>query len=446
MDKNAMMKKLTREAFEKGAFSGSWLYAENGEIVSKGAIGFCDPAGVIPVREDTLFDIGSVSKPMTATAIMLLVRDGLLTLDDAITDHFPEIPYTGVKIRHLLTHTSGLPDYIPYFMSLITEGGGIPDNSAVLPFLKDCGEPAHFAPGDGWEYCNTGYALLAMLTEKLSGMPFSEFLKKRVFEPSGMTNTLLIHRIKDGLTIENLALGQVFEDGEWKLAEQSRWKDVVAGMDGTDGAGYVKSSILDLYAWDRALRSCSLLTEEEQETMTEPVRLNNGEIGNGYGFGWGLMPDDDGNIVAFHTGYLPGYTALIKRWLDRDAVLITLCDRDHTDARAYNGFVTGLDAIISGEEPKPLIALEDIAISEPDRTNWESFCGRYEMNDEDLVIEEVMLKDGELFASVLDDLGGKEIVKLYPLGDNVFGRKAGMAKLTFREGVMMINDLPCKKL
>ncbi|MBQ1684820.1 MAG: hypothetical protein II072_04875, partial [Clostridia bacterium] len=113
---------------------------------------------------------------------------------------------------------------------------------------------------------------------------------------------------------------------------------------------------------------------------------------------------------------------------------------------AYNGFVTGLDAIISGEEPKPLIALEDIAISEPVRTNWESFCGRYEMNDEDLMIEEVMLKDGELFASVLDELGGKEIVRLYPLGDNVFGRKAGMAKLTFRDGVMMINDLPCKKL
>ena len=127
-------------------------------------------------------------------------------------------------------------------------------------------------------------------------------------------------------------------------------------------------------------------------------------------------------------------------------MLITLCDRDQTDARAYNGFVTGLDAIIRGEEPEPLTALEDIAIAEPDRTNWESFCGKYEMNDEDLMIEEVFLKDGELFAAVLDELGGKDIVRLYPIGDNVFSRKAGMAKLTFRDGVMMINDLPSKKL
>ena len=112
MDKKTLMESLAREAHEKGGFNGAWLYAEHGEIVSKGAMGFRDPDNTLPIQEDTIFQLASVSKQFTATAVMLLLREGLLCLEDKITKYFPELTaYEGVTVRHLLTHTGGVPDY-----------------------------------------------------------------------------------------------------------------------------------------------------------------------------------------------------------------------------------------------------------------------------------------------------------------------------------------------
>ena len=112
MDKNTMMQNLARALNEKDCFNGAWLYAERGEIVSKGVLGFRDPENTLPITEDTIFQLASVSKTFTASAVMLLVREGKLGLEDRITKFFPELAaYEGVTIRHLLTHTSGIPDY-----------------------------------------------------------------------------------------------------------------------------------------------------------------------------------------------------------------------------------------------------------------------------------------------------------------------------------------------
>ena len=110
MNKKTKMEKLARKAYENGAFNGTWLYAENGEMISKGAFGFRDADNKLPMEEDTIFEMASVTKIFTATAIMLLAREGKLSLDDEYAEYFPDYPYAGVKIRHLLTHTSGMPD------------------------------------------------------------------------------------------------------------------------------------------------------------------------------------------------------------------------------------------------------------------------------------------------------------------------------------------------
>ena len=110
MDKNTMMNNLARAACEKGAFNGVWLYAENGVIVSKGACGFRDAENKLPMEEDTIFEMASVTKMFTGTAVMLLVREGKLDLDDEYRKYYPDYPYAGVTVRHLLTHTSGMPD------------------------------------------------------------------------------------------------------------------------------------------------------------------------------------------------------------------------------------------------------------------------------------------------------------------------------------------------
>ncbi|MBQ7754770.1 MAG: beta-lactamase family protein, partial [Clostridia bacterium] len=111
MDKHNLMKELACALNEKDCFNGAWLYAEHGEIVSKGALGFRDPENTLPITEDTIFQLASVTKQFTAAAVMLTVRQGLLSLDDEITKYFPELPYPGVTVRHLLSHTSGIPDY-----------------------------------------------------------------------------------------------------------------------------------------------------------------------------------------------------------------------------------------------------------------------------------------------------------------------------------------------
>ena len=144
MEKKESMEKLAHAAYERAGFNGVWLYAEKGEIVSKGAVGFRDPENTQPMREDSIFDIASISKQFTAAGIMLLRRRGLLSLDDEITKYFPKIPYQGITIRHLLTHTSGFSDYDDEIERIFEEEGVIPDNGVILRIRRvkgNAGDP-----------------------------------------------------------------------------------------------------------------------------------------------------------------------------------------------------------------------------------------------------------------------------------------------------------------
>ena len=206
MDKKTMIESLVRDAHEKGGFTGTWLYAENGEIVSKGAVGFRDAENTIPLREDSIFDIASVSKQFTAAAIMLLRRRGLLSLDDEVSRFFPEITYPGLTIRRLMNHTGGLDDYDDEMRALWETEGRIPDNSAIIRILADNKPELLFAPGEQFSYSNSGYWLLAEIIEKAAGIEFEDFLKREIFEPAGLEHTRVIHPVKTGEHIENLAV------------------------------------------------------------------------------------------------------------------------------------------------------------------------------------------------------------------------------------------------
>ncbi|MBQ3900532.1 MAG: beta-lactamase family protein [Clostridia bacterium] len=150
IDKNTAMEKLARDACERGCFTRTWLYAEKGEIVSKGAVGFRDTADTLPVEEDTIFQLASVTKQFTAAAVMLLVRKGMLRLEDEITDLFPELgAYKGVTIRHLLTHTGGVPDYFEdedWFIKIWKEEKRVPGSGEILNFLCETELKPPFTP------------------------------------------------------------------------------------------------------------------------------------------------------------------------------------------------------------------------------------------------------------------------------------------------------------
>ena len=458
MDKHTMMENLARESHEKGGFNGAWLYAENGGIVSKGCMGFRDPEDTLPVTEDTIFQLASVSKQFTATAVMLLIRQGLLRLEDRITEFFPELTaYKDVTVRHLLNHTGGVPDYFDdedWFINIWKEEHRVPSNDEILRFLCETKLKPSFAPGEKLEYSNTGYNLLALLVERLSGVPYEEFLQKNIFEPAGMSSTRCCHVRRDGVPFENYAQATVFENGKYVADVDSEEDSEVVAFDGLNGDDYVYTNIFDMFTWDRALREGKVLSAEEQQLMYTPGKLNNGENavydeddGLGYGFGWGIGHDEKLGLVVSHSGGMPGVVTWYERFIDADRVLVFLINRYPEDYRALIGFYNGIQKIARDKEADPVRTIEEITILNPDKSRWESFCGKYEHpEDADFIVDEVFMKDGDLHAKALDEDGDEFEFMLYPIGEDEFGRKGGMLNLKFGDGCLMFDDLTCKKL
>ena len=457
MDKKAMMEKLARDAYERGSFNGTWLYAENGIIVSKGAFGFRDAENKLSMREDTIFEMASVTKMFTATAVMLLVREGKLGLDDEYSKYFPDYPYPGVTVRHLLTHTSGMPDDFEtgtWVCPAWENEKRIPPCSEILRFICASGEEASHAPGEVFRYTDIGYCLLANLVEKLSRVPFEVFLKKNILEPAGMKDSGIFHTRRDGRPSDRFARNMVLEDdGSYVPSDLSEeTASYVVGSDGLNGCDYLYTTIFDMLAWDRALREEKVLTREEQMIMYTPVKLNSGEDfadedGEGYGFGWGIANDEKHGLIVSHSGGMPGLNTWFGHFVDEDRTLVILNCRDFSDVRAFVSFWDGMRAIAMDEEAEPVTSIEEIAVKDPDKFRWESFCGKYEHHEgAGFIVDEVFIKDGELYANAIDDEGSNLSFRLYSIGENEFGRKRGMLKLRFGEGCLVFDDITCKKI
>ncbi|MBQ1404833.1 MAG: beta-lactamase family protein, partial [Oscillospiraceae bacterium] len=313
----------------------------------------------------------------------------------------------------------------------------------------------YFAPGEGLQYSNTGYNLLSLLVERLSGVPYEEFLQQNIFEPAGMTATRCCHIRRDGVPFENYARASVFENGKYVAdVDSAAYGDVVA-FDGLNGDDYVYTNIFDMRKWDQALREGKVLTPEEQNLMYTPGKLGSGEdavydefkgMTLGYGFGWGTGRDKALGRIVSHSGGMPGVATWFERFLDADRVLVILSNRDAEDYRAFAGFWNGLQMIARDREPEPIRTIEEIAVKDPDKSKWENYCGKYEHpEDADFIVDEVFWKDGELHARAIDDDGIEMTFRLYPIGEDEFGRKGGMLKLKFGEGCLMFDDYTCKK-
>ncbi len=459
MDTKTIMENLAREAYERGVFNGLWLYAENGEIVSKGAYGFRDTEDKLPMQEDSIFQLASITKQFTATAVMLLLRQGLLRLDDKVTKYCPELTaYPEATIRHLLTHTSGMPDIdeTEWLNQLWLKEKKIYPNSIILRYLTESGDGPCFAPGEAFEYSNTGYCVLAEIVERVSGVPFELFLKQNIFEPAGMKDTAVWHTRRDGVPSDRFVTNLVLEDGRYIRPGDSRRMGNYFEVpeDGLNGLDFVYTTIFDMLKWDRALRGETVLTREEQRLMFTPGKLNNGEDivydedeGMSYGLGWGIMNDPDLGFIVAHSGGQPGLGTWFERSVDTDRAFVFANTREYEDARAYWSFAYGMIAASRGQEPEPIVGIEDLTVKDPDKSNWESWCGKYEHpEDHDFAIDEVFLKDRELWAHAFDEERGELTFRLYPIGENTFGRKGGYLELKFGDGCVMFDDFTCKKL
>jgi CubicO group peptidase (beta-lactamase class C family) len=293
------------------------LVSRNAEPVRAQGFGFSNVELQVPVKPETLFQSGSVGKQFAATAIMMLVEEGKLGLDDSITKYFPDAPasWKPVTVRHLLSHTGGFRDY--------------PKN---FDFRKDYGEdellkiveaiPLAFPPGTNWSYSNLGYLTLGILIHRVTGTFYGDVLQARIFRPLGMQTTRII---SEADIIPNRSAGYRLVKGELKNQE---WVSPVLN---TTADGSLYFSILDLAKWDTALYTEKLLKRSSLDQMWTVVKLNNGQPNSGdYGFGWDVE-NVHGHRVIGHGGAWQGFKTHISRYVDDKLTVVVLANLAEAD-------------------------------------------------------------------------------------------------------------------
>lgn len=303
------------------------LVAREGRIVKAQGYGFANIELQVPVKPETVFQSGSVGKQFTATAVMMLVEEGKIRLDDPITNYFRDAPpsWSQVTVRELLSHTAGFTDY--------------PDN---FNFRKDytedqlfkviAGIPLAFPPGTKYSYSNLGYATLGILIHRVTGKFYGDFLQEKIFQPLGMTATRVM---SEADIIPNRAAGYRLVKGELKNQE---W---VAPTVNTTADGSLYFSILDLAKWDAALYTEKLLKRSSLEQMWTPAKLRNGEPNSDhYGFGWSIE-SVRGHRVLDHDGGWQGFETHISRYVDDKLTVVVLTNLGDADPGRITGHVAG---------------------------------------------------------------------------------------------------------
>ncbi len=293
------------------------LVACNGKTIRAQGYGLANLEHQVPVKPETVFESGSVGKQFAATALMMLVEDGKISLDNPLTRFFPDAPasWKSVKVRHLLSHTAGFTDY--------------PDK---FDFRKDYSEedllkiiysiPLAFPAGSSWSYSNLGYATLGILIHRVTGKFYGDVLQERIFRPLGMRTTRII---SEEDIVANRAAGYRLVKGEWKNQE---W---VAPKVNTTADGSLYFSILDLAKWDAALYTEKLLKRGDLALMWTPVLLNDGTRNSGnYGFAW-VSTVEDGHRVVKHGGSWQGFKTHISRYVDDKLSIVVLANLAEAD-------------------------------------------------------------------------------------------------------------------
>ncbi|CAH0122636.1 Penicillin-binding protein 4* [Paenibacillus sp. CECT 9249] len=418
---------------EQGIVNGAFLAAEKGEVLLETAAGLADFRTGRPLTADTIFELASLSKPITALGIARLRQTGKVDFDDPVAKWIPELPYPGITIRHLLEHTSGLPDY----MELLIEHWDrsvIATNQDVLNMLVKHQPDPEFPPNEGWSYSNTGYVMLAILMERISGKTFADYMKEQVFSPLGMNSTSVYNRRWEGRTIPNYAFGFVYnmEDSAYVLPDTVKETEYVIFLDGIQGDGTVNSNLRDLLRLDRALYSDDFLEGSLRDELFAPVRLNNGETFP-YGLGWIVEEKEGLGKIVSHTGGWPGYATVMKRYLDQDMTLIVLQNAEK-EMRYSQQVIDALEHILCDEDyemPQPPVEREIVHV-EP--SVYEHYVGTYMLksaadNGESMQVE-VTVEDERLYIRLENGIS----LPLLPLNQARFFIQQATAEVEFIRG------------
>jgi CubicO group peptidase (beta-lactamase class C family) len=298
-----------------GAVPGaSLLVVCNGKPVVLRSWGFADVEAGMPATPATNYRLASVTKQFTAAAILLLAQDNKLFLSDRASKWLPSLPKSAqsITLHQLLTHTSGLVDY----EDLMPEGTTTQVHDADVLKLIEGRDSLYFPPGTSYRYSNTGYSLLALIVERVSGKSFATFLHDRIFMPLGMTHTVA-HQ--DGIdVVSNRAFGYANRNGTWTRHDQSTTSAVL-------GDGGIYSSVDDMLKWDAAQYDSRLLDEEWRRVAFTPhTPTDKPDVS--YGFGWRITGE-----TLWHSGETAGFRNVIVRYPGRHLTVVILTNRDEGD-------------------------------------------------------------------------------------------------------------------
>lgn len=302
--------------YNSGAFNGNVLLAKNDTIIYQKSFGFADREHKIPLHDSSLFQLASVSKTLTAAAILILVDKGILKLDDPVNKFIDEFPWPKVKIRHLLSHRSGLPNYIYMCSPFMKERKCVFNNEEVICLLDSIRPKEYYDPGDQFNYSNTNYFLLASIIERSTGIPYVTFLKKKIFEPLGMRNTFFA-------TDTSLS-----RSGQFTHGYTYRWARVASDpLDGVLGDKGIYSTTMDMLLFANAYFNARLFNEKLLNEAISPQSPD--EKNNNYGYGWRMQNFEEGNTekIVYHNGWWHGYRNAFQRRLKDNITLIVLSNR-----------------------------------------------------------------------------------------------------------------------
>jgi len=324
---------------ELGIFNGTALVATEGEIILSKGYGLANMEWGVPSSPDTKFRLGSITKQFTSMLVMQLVEEGRLALDATVVDLLPSYRSdTGaqVTVHHLLSHTSGLPNYTsqPGFMEDVSR-----DPFGVEEFVAaHCSGDLEFEPGSTFRYSNSGYFLLGAIIEQVTGKPYEQALRDQTLEPLGMHDTGYDH--SDAI-IERRAAGYERTPDGYRNADY-------LDMSLPHAAGALYSTVEDLLLWDRALYTDTLLSDRWKAKMFEPVL-------EGYGYGWGIRelpigPGEATRTVTAHGGGINGFNTVIARVIEDRHLVVLL---NNTGGTRLGEMQNGILDLLYGREPSP---------------------------------------------------------------------------------------------
>lgn len=319
-------------------FSGNILVAKDGKIVYRGSFGYADFKRHLRNLPNTAFPIASMSKTLTATAILQLAEQGKLAVSDPVFHYLSGFPYPDVTIRHLLSHTSGLPPYNAFFKPILAkEPERVLTNADFLPAAITNKPELIYQPGSSGNYDNVNYLILALLIEKVSGQSYPDYIRKHILKPAGMVHTrfMALSNQFNADTLQHYAFPHIYQASfdEFPLRAntvpyiRSYWRTFAV-----TGFGDYISTVDDMLLYDQALYDGRLLKTQN----FDPVRLTNGKLHPQlFGLGWEIEPDSSRGKVVYHSGVATGLSSVIIRNIDRHETVI-LFDNCH-----YNAHETG---------------------------------------------------------------------------------------------------------